>query len=459
MQNKGVKELGLAVKKEYGKLPKLSLKEKISYGYGDVASNFVWGMVNSYLLFFYTDVFGITAAAAGTLFLVTRIFDAVNDPLMGILVDKTKSKHGKTRPYLLYVAVPFGILSIITFITPDLTMTGKIIYAYITYGLLGIVYTMINIPYGALMPLMTRDSKEKGELNSYRAIGRSVGAIIVASLTLPLVNLLGGGNQQVGFPIVMGIYSVIGIIFFWLTFKYCQERVQATKEEKNTEIKKSLVQMFKNKYWLLVSANSFLWFVRMGIMNGVLIYYVTYVLEQPGMAPFYLTLLNIANLAGGFFALSILRKYSSRNSSMLMFGIATVLLASLFFVEGQSMILFSIIFFIANILIGYGDPATLTMLGDTIDYQEWKFGTRPEGLLVSSYSFSTKFGVAIGSSLLGYALSWAGYDPDAVTESAKTMIRTLMIGLPIVLTVLQVIILYFYKLDKHHAEIVKDLNY
>ncbi len=452
-------ELGLAVREENAKLPKLTLKEKISYGYGDVASNFVWGMVNSYLLFFYTDVFGITAAAAGTLFLITRIFDAVNDPLMGIIVDKTKSKHGKTRPYLLYIAVPFGILSVITFITPDLSMTGKVIYAYITYGLLGIVYTMINIPYGALMPLMSRNSKEKGELNSYRAIGRSVGAIIVASLTLPLVNYLGGGNQQLGFPIVMGIYSVIGIIFFWLTFKNCHERVVTPKEQKNTEIKKSLTQMFKNKYWLLVSANSFLWFVRMGIMNGVLIYYVKYVLEQPGMAPFYLTLLNIANLVGGFFALSILRKYSSRNSSMLMFTIAVVLLASLFLVEGQSMILFSIIFFVANVLIGYGDPATLTMLGDTIDYQEWKFGTRPEGLLVSSYSFSTKFGVAIGSSLLGYALSWAGYDPSAVTEGAKTMIRTLMLSLPIVLTVLQVIILYFYKLDKHHADIVKDLNY
>lgn len=451
--------MGLAVRKENVESPKLSLKEKISYGYGDAASNFVWGMVNSYLLFFYTDVFGITAAAAGTLFLVTRIFDAVNDPLMGIIVDRTKSKHGKTRPYILYLAIPFGVLSVITFITPDLSMTGKVIYAYITYGLLGIIYTMINIPYGALMPLMSRDPKEKGELNSYRAIGRSIGTIVVASLTLPLVSYLGNGNQNIGFPIVMGIYSVIGIALFWLTFRNCRERVQTTKAgQQEPAIKKSIVQMFKNKYWLLVSANTFLWFVRMGIMNGVLIYYVKYVLEQPGMAPFYLTLLNIANLVGGFFALSILRKYSSRNSSMLMFAIAAVLLASLFLVEGHSMILFSVIFFVANVLIGYGDPATLTMLGDTIDYQEWRFGSRPEGLLVSSYSFSTKFGVAIGSSLIGYSLSWAGYDPSAVTESAKTMIRTLMLSLPVLFTVLQVIVLYFYKLDKYHADIVKDLN-
>lgn len=439
---------------------RLSLREKISYGYGDIASNFVWGMVNSYLLFFYTDVFGIAAVAVGTLFLITRIFDALNDPIMGMIVDKTKSKHGKARPYLLHVAVPFGILSVITFITPDLSHSGKLIYAYITYGLLGIIYTAINIPYGALMPMMSRDSKEKGELNSYRAIGRSIGAIMVASLTLPLVNLLGGGNQQLGFPLVMAVYSVIGISLFWLTFKNCKERVQARgNADKDPNMRQSFVQMLKNKYWVLTSVNSFLWFVRLGIMNGVLIYYVNYVLEQPNMVPFYLTLLNIANLVGGFFALSILRKYSSRNSSMLMYIIAIALLAALFLVEGKSTVMFAALFFIANIMIGYGDPANLTMLGDTIDYQEWKFGTRPEGLLVSSYSFSTKFGVALGSSFLAYALGWAGYDPSAITGQVQSLIRNMMLGLPIIITVLQVGVLFFYNLDKHHADIVKDLNH
>src|SRR5699024_5878491 len=181
-------------------------------------------------------------------------------------------------------------------------------------------------------------------------------------------------------------------------------------------------------------------------------------LQQPNMVPVYLTVLNIANLVGGFFALSILGKFSSRNSSMLMYSIATLLLFSLFLIEGHSTVLFIAIFFIAYVMIGYGYPANLTMLGDTIDYQEWKFGERPEGLLVSSYSFSTKFGVAIGSSFIAYALGWAGYNPADITESVKTMIRVLMIALPVVLTVLQVVILYFYKLDKKHAQIVQDLK-
>lgn len=159
--------------------PKLSRTEKVSYGAGDIASNFVWGIVTSYLLYFYTDVFGITAAA-GTLFLITRLWDAINDPIMGVIIDKTKSKYGKTRPYLLYLSIPLAIVGTLTFITPDFTETGKLIYAYITYTLLGMIYTGINLPYGALMTRMTRDSREKGELNSYRGIGRTIGAIALS---------------------------------------------------------------------------------------------------------------------------------------------------------------------------------------------------------------------------------------------------------------------------------------
>lgn len=436
--------------------PMLSLKEKISYGYGDLAANFVWGMITSYLLFFYTDVFGLTAASAGTLFLVTRIFDAANDPVMGVIVDRTKTKHGKARPYLLYFAIPFGIISVLAFITPDLAYTGKLVYAYITYTLLGMAFTAIVLPYGALMPMMTRNTGERAELNSYRGIGRSIGSILVAACTLPLVNLLGGGNQQVGFPIVMAIYSIIGVFLFWITFKNCHERVQGIK--KNTTLKKSIGHMLKNKYWILIFINAFLWFARLGVMNGMLIYYLTYVIEKPGSIPINLALLYIANLVGSILALKILRKYSSRNSSMFMYTLATLLLASLLLIEGQSMVLFGAIFFLANIMIGFGDPATLTMLADTIDYQEWKFGNRSEGLLFSSYSFATKFGIAIGSSFIAYALAWAGYNPVDITEKAVNTIRILTFGLPTLITALQVLTLLFYKLDKYHPRIRKDLN-
>ncbi|MEK3889526.1 MFS transporter [Bacillus sp. FSL K6-3431] len=437
---------------------KLTLKEKISYGYGDLASNFVWGMATSYLLFFYTDVFGISAAAVGTLFLLTRIWDAVNDPLMGVLIDRTNSKHGKARPYLLWMAIPFGILSVLTFITPNFTDTGKLVYAYITYSLLGMIYTAINLPYGTLMTMMTRDSGEKAQLGSFRSIGRSIGGIIVAALTLPLASYIGKGSLQVGFPFVMTIYSIVGIGLFLLVFKNCKEKItQSIKKENTPNLKKSIRQMFKNQPWVVSAVNVLLWFVRLGVMNAILIYYVNYVLDKPHMVPVYLTLLNVANLVGAVIAPYLIKKLGNRNSSIGMYSIVVVLLVLLFFVEGQSTILFALLFFLINVLIGFGEPANLTMLGDSIDYQEWKYGERTEGLLYSAYSFATKFGVAIGSAFVAYALGWVGYNPVAISDNAISMIRTLMILAPIILTVLEIFVLMFYKLDKTHAQITKEI--
>ncbi|MBP1914171.1 MFS transporter [Lederbergia galactosidilytica] len=440
------------------KLEKLTLKEKISYGYGDLASNFVWGMATSYLLFFYTDIFGISAAAVGTLFLITRIWDAVNDPLMGILVDRTRTKHGKARPYLLYLAVPFGIISVLTFITPNFSDTGKLIYAYVTYTLLGMIYTGINLPYGTLMTMMTRDSNEKGQLGSFRSAGRSIGGIIVAAVTLPLASFLGNGNQQIGFPLVMTIYSIIGVALFLLTFKNCKEKIaQPFQKGSAPKIGKSLKAMFKNQPWVIVALNALLWFTRLGVMNAITIYYVNYVVGKPALVPVFLTLLNVANLVGAMIAPFLLKRLGSRNASITLYSIVVVLLVLMYFVEGYSTFLFGTLFFLINVLIGFGEPANLTMLGDSIDYQEWKFKHRVEGLLYSSYSFATKFGVAIGSAFVAYALGWAGYDPTALTDQAISMIKILMIVAPIAITVVEIFVLYFYKLDKTHAQITKEI--
>src|SRR5699024_3515090 len=435
---------------------KLSISEKLSYGAGDIASNFVWGMVTSYLLFFYTDIFGITAAAAGTLFLVTRIWDAVNDPIMGIIIDKTKSKHGKARPYLLWFPIPLAIIGTLTFITPDFSYTGKLIYAYVTYTLLGMIYTAINLPYGALMTRMTRNSGEKGELNSYRGIGRTIGAIAISARVLPLASFFGNGNQQVGFPITMGLFSVISIFLFWITFKYCKERIDEPPSQ-NTKVTKSIENLFKNKYWIIIALSTIFWFLRQGVMNTALIYYVTYYLEQPGKTPLYLTLLNLASFVGALAALFVLKRWGSKNTSIISYALATVLLIFIFMMGESAGPLFIALFFLANILIGFGDPANLTMLAETIDYHEWKFGERVEGLLFSGYSFALKLGVALGSAFVGFALAWAGYDPAAITSEATNMIRIVTFGIPIFLTAAQVIILMFYKLEKFHPKIIREL--
>ncbi|MBM7587330.1 GPH family glycoside/pentoside/hexuronide:cation symporter [Bacillus pakistanensis] len=438
---------------------KLGTKEKVSYGLGDLASNFVWGMTSAYLLFFYTDIFGISAAAVGTLFLITRIWDAINDPMMGVIVDKTKSRHGKTRPYLLYLSIPFGILSVLTFITPDFSDTGKLVYAYITYFLLGMIYTAINLPYGALMSTMTRDSNEKSQLGSFRMMGLAVGTIIVSALTMPLVEFFGNGNLQVGFPITMAVYSIVGVILFFITFKNCKERYSDhLGAGSNVKVGKSFSNMLKNQPWVVISINSIVQFLRIGVLFGVLIYYVTYVLEQPALVPLYLTLASVANFAGGAIAPWALKRLGNRNGSIILLSASVPLFVLLIFLEDGSTILFATVFFIALTLIGINGAANFAMLADTIDYQEWKFGQRTEGLLYSGYSFATKFGIAIGSALVAYALGWAGYNPDAITESALSMIRFLLFAGLIAFTILQVITLAFYKLDQNHAEIIKELE-
>jgi glycoside/pentoside/hexuronide:cation symporter, GPH family len=438
---------------------KIGIVEKVSFGLGDLASNFVWGMTTSYLLFFYTDVFGISAAAVGTLFLITRIWDAVSNPLMGVLVDRTRSKHGKARPYILYLAVPFAILSVFTFVTPDFSSTGKLIYAYVTYFLLGTVYTAINLPYGSMLTMMTRDRHEIQQLGSYRTTGMGIGALLVSFCTLPLVSFFGKGNQQIGFPITMALYSILGIIMFLMVFKNCKERHNNIGEERATkhDTWKQVKNMFKNKPWVLLAVSCLGQYLGIGAVSSIVIYYAQYVLNEPGMATVLLVLVNGGNLLGGVIASPILKRFGNRNGNLIaLYGSLFCFILLIFF--GKQTFIFGTLLLIAYILMGVSFAAIYAMLSDTVDYQEWKFGKKSDSLLYSSYSFASLFGIAIGSAIVGYALGWAGYDPKAVTDLARNAISITLFASSILFTLLQIIPLMFYKLDRHHAQILKELS-
>src|SRR5699024_327844 len=215
--------------------------------------------------------------------------------------------------------------------------------------------------------------------------------------------------------------------------------------------------MFKNKYWIIIALSTVFWFLRQGLMNTALIYYVNYYLEQPGRTPLYLTLLILASYVATLVSLFVFKRRGSKNTSIISYTLATVLLIFIFMMGEHAVFLFISLFFLSNIFIGFGDPANLTMLAETIDYHEWKFGERVEGLLFSGYSFALKLGVALGSAFVGYALAWSGYDPAAITSEATSMIRIVTFGIPIFLTAAQVIILLFYKLEKFHPKIIKEL--
>lgn len=204
----------------------VSWKERISYGLGDTASNLVFQMITMYLMFFYTDVYGLNVAAVGTLFLVARIIDAFDSPIFGVLIDRTNTRWGKSRPYFLWLALPFAIVAVLTFMTPDIGDTGKIVYAYITYIALGILYAGINLPLTSLLPSMTSNSQERTAVNSVRMIFGQLGGLIVSIGTLPLVAAFGQGDQQQGFLWTMVLFASVAVVLFFITFANTRERVQ-----------------------------------------------------------------------------------------------------------------------------------------------------------------------------------------------------------------------------------------
>ncbi|MCT9855772.1 MFS transporter [Priestia megaterium] len=425
---------------------KISPMEKVCFGLGDTASNFVWGICASYLLFFYTDVYGISAVAVGTLFLITRILDAVANLVMGVIVDRTKSKHGKARPYLLYLSIPLGIMFVLTFITPDFSYTGKLIYAYITYFFLGVLFTAVNLPYGSMLTMMTQDTHERQQLGSYRTMGMGLGATIVSLCTLPLVSFFGKGNQQIGFPIVISLYSIVATIMFFLVFKNCKERYTDSQDIENKgETWKQIVNMFKNKPWLLLAISTLMMNIGIGAVSSIIIYYGKYVLNVPVMATILLVVVNGGNFIGGLIASPILKRFGNRNGNLLCLS-GSLLSFILLIYLGKQIILFTILVLITYVFMGVSFAALYAMLSDTIDYQGKKFGKKSESLLYASNSFATVFGLAIGSALVGYALGWAGYNSNAITDEARNAISIILFASGILFTVLQIIPLLFYKL-------------
>ena len=215
---------------------KLSFKEKLGYGLGDTASNFFFQVFGLFLLFYYTDVFGLAPAAVGTMFLVTKIIDAVSDPIMGLIADRTNSRWGKFRPYILWGALPYGILGYLMFANPDLSDTGKLIYAYVTYTAMMLAYTAVNVPYSALMGVISPSSEERTKVASYRFVCAMAAGWLVGTFVTPLKNILGGGDEALGFQLTMALFAVISIALFWITFATTKERVAPVQEDTNIRL-------------------------------------------------------------------------------------------------------------------------------------------------------------------------------------------------------------------------------
>ncbi|MGN7949696.1 MFS transporter [Microbacterium sp. 22215] len=435
--------------------------EKVAYGLGDFASNMSWTTITTYLLFFYTNVALIPAAVTGVLFLVARIIDAVIDPFIGIWLDRTNTRFGRARPFLLFGAIPLAVLTTLSFVTPDADQGIQIAWAFGTFLIVGILYSVVNIPYGALMPMMTRDSKVRLQLGSLRIAGLAIATLLISLATMPLVEYFGQGNQQIGFVTVVGLYSLLSVIGFFLVFAICKERVykaksiaaRTTKEPLRPAIKAA----FRNRPWLSVFISSVFAFTRLGVILGGAVYYGMYVLEASWAVGILLTSYGIAMLLGSALCPPILLRLGRRNGTLLGLGI-NIVATALLFTFMDNVWVSCALFFVASVVGGFGLIAAPPMVADSVDYQEYRTGTRNEGLLYSGYSFGTKVGNAVGAALFAGFLAWFAYDPTQLTEGAIFGIALAFIAIPIGLAILQGIALAFYDLDAKHAGIVESLR-
>ena len=454
----------------------VKLSEKIGYGLGDMSSSMFWKLFGAYLMIFYTDVFGMSAAVVGTMFLITRVWDSLFDPVVGVVADRTESRWGKFRPYLLCLAVPFGVLAILTFYTPQIGDNGKIVYAFVTYSLMMMIYSAINVPYASLLGVMSPNPQDRNVLSTFRMMFAYIGSFLALLLFMPLVNSFTGGDtsqqvQQHGWLMAVVVFAVACTLLFLGCFTLTRERVKPMKVEK-TPLKTDIKDLLSNRPWWILLGAGIASLVFNSIRDGATVYYFKYYVDETAFGdvtiagiPFvlsglYLAVGQAANIIGVVAAAPIAGKIGKRQTFMWAMIIATVLSIVFFFLESNQLVLIFVLQILISICAGCVFPLLWSMYADCADYSELKTGNRATGLIFSSSSMSQKFGWAIGTAITGWLLAAFGFQANAV-QNADTIqgIRMFLSLLPAVGTTLSVIFIFFYPLtERKMQEVTSELE-
>ncbi len=440
---------------------KISFREKFFYGGGDLASNLVLVLTSTFVTFFYTDALGLNAGILGTLMLLSRCFDGFSDIIMGFIMDKTKSKYGRARPWMLWLAAPIGIATVLVFLVPNVGIIGRYIYVFITYNLVTtVLYTAINIPYGALTSRLSRDQNQRMIINIFRMFMAQVGALAINALTLPFVKAMGGEagtSSQQAWIIVSCVYGVLAAALFLLCFANTKERVDIPTEK--ISFVKSLKICLKNDQWLLLVAVWVIMVLGLSMSGGVGTYYAKYVLGDETYAGFLAAIGIIPALIVMPIMTPFIKKYGKRNIA-LVGAVLSVIIQLMILINPTS---FQWLLF-CSILKGVGSATAMgtmfAMIADTIEYGNWKTGTRVEGMLYSTTTFGAKIGGGLGGAVAMWVLGAVGYDGFAAvqTESTMTAIKVLYLYVPIPFLIALPLIYMMYKLDKIYPQVMEDLK-
>jgi GPH family glycoside/pentoside/hexuronide:cation symporter len=379
---------------------------------------------------------------------------------MGMVVDRTKSKHGKARPYLLWLAIPFAIAAVLLFTVPDISDTGIIIYIFFTYNIAILIYTAIEIPHGSLNALITHDQHVRSELNVTRMIGAYVAILAISNFTVPIVEFFGGGQQ--GWIYTFIVFGIVAAIIYFITFATTKERTSPSTSEQKQEKKpilQSVKALFRNKYWFIITLVFMLMYIYNGLSSGAAIYYADYILGNSAIVGLVITAASLMTLLGMFLVVPITKKYGKRNTAIV--GCFIAIVGSLiFFIDPSSLT----VVIIGQVIRGFGKAAVMgvlfAMLADTVEYGEWKTGVRDEGLVYSGASMGIKIGTGFGSAFIGWGLALGGYVGGQAVQpdSALFMINVLFIYLPIIISILMIVLLLLFKLDKEYPQILRELK-
>lgn len=449
---------------------KLHIKEKIGYGFGDFASSMFWKIFAMYLTFFYTDVVELSPESVAFMFIMVRLWDGLNDPLMGIISDRTSTSKGKFRPYLLWIAIPFGIIGVLTFTVPDFGPSGKLLYAYITYTLMMMVYTAINVPYGSLMAVMTDNPKERTSLASFRFIGAYSGGIAMTASAPYILEFFKntGATDAKSYQYMVTIYAILAAFFFVMTYLWTKEHVKAIKE--NNSIRNDLKDLAKNAQWFIMLGAGVLMLVFLTFRESSIMYYFKYFVQDQTLPMFgdvswgklsgaYMTIWLVANMLGVLLAIPVSNRIGKKFTFIIAMLVSALLSILLYWLNPQQVFLIFALNLINGISAGIVLPLVWSMYADIADYSEWKTGRRATGLLFSSSSMSQKLGLMAGGVLPLYILSTFGFEANAVqTEQSLNGIRLMISIYPGIVSAMSGALFLLYKLnDKQMAVISADL--
>jgi glycoside/pentoside/hexuronide:cation symporter, GPH family len=439
---------------------RLKTSEYIGYALGDTASNFFFQTFNIFLTYYYVDVWGISATALLWMMPIVRLIGALDDPIMGLIADRTQTRWGKFRPYLLWGAIPYGICGCLVFAGPNVSPTGKIIYAYITYALMLTSYTVINVPYSSLLGVISSSSRTRTVASSFRFVGAFTGALLISLFVRPLVKYLGGGNEMHGFRMTMAIFAVASVIMFWATFATTRERVTPPPGQK-TNVWEELRELFRNWPWFMLLVTSVFSTTFVALRSGSTLFYFKYVVGDDGTPIFlgldrstvFLTTGALGLVLGTAGLGSVARHIDKKYYASALSAITGLCFALFFILPKDHFGLQLALNAFAQFCAGPTSALTWALYGDVADYGEWKFGRRSTGLIYSASLFSIKTGIVVGGFLLPLFLDQFGFVRNAAQTAKALLGITLAFSVvPGFFALLKAVALLIYPLNQKRVD-------